>query len=267
MKRPYLLLVTFLFLFALQFLLTTTPAETRRSRPPLTGDTLPTDIYPGDTFIKTGSAAGFYYSVVRGVWIGPVLTQQFNGGTVANATTFSSTTTHTGKATFNGGADFAAGTFNFSGATVSNLPASGLTGNFNPITFGSTTGTKISVGSDAWLAWDNTTKVYTVGPVPSGSPAQSITIQPAATFSANATVAGTATLQGQVIASDATHRARLDGGIDLKQGGAGGVAFASLPTVSDGVIVYCTDCTEADPCAGSGTGSIAKKIHSRWKCN
>lgn len=47
----------------------------------------------------------------------------------------------------------------------------------------------------------------------------------------------------------------------------GTVAFASLGTPSNGVIYYCSDCTIANPCAGSGTGAIAKRLNGVWVCN
>lgn len=45
------------------------------------------------------------------------------------------------------------------------------------------------------------------------------------------------------------------------------VAFANLGTPADGTIAYCNDCTIASPCAGSGTGAIAKRLNSTWVCN
>jgi hypothetical protein len=46
-----------------------------------------------------------------------------------------------------------------------------------------------------------------------------------------------------------------------------GYAEASLPTVPNGVIVYCNDCTIANPCASGGTGAFAKRLHAVWVCN
>ena len=43
--------------------------------------------------------------------------------------------------------------------------------------------------------------------------------------------------------------------------------FAALGTPANGSIAYCSDCTEADPCAGSGTGALAKRLNGRWDCN
>ena len=44
--------------------------------------------------------------------------------------------------------------------------------------------------------------------------------------------------------------------------------FANLRTdVDDGSIVFCADCTIANPCAGSGTGALAKRLNSTWVCN
>jgi hypothetical protein len=46
-----------------------------------------------------------------------------------------------------------------------------------------------------------------------------------------------------------------------------GRTFANLGTPANGTFYYCTDCTEADPCAGSGTGAFARRLNNRWKCN
>lgn len=43
--------------------------------------------------------------------------------------------------------------------------------------------------------------------------------------------------------------------------------FANLGTPSNGVFVYCSDCTVANPCAGSGTGAFAKRLNGVWVCN
>lgn len=44
-------------------------------------------------------------------------------------------------------------------------------------------------------------------------------------------------------------------------------AFASLGTPLDGNVAYCNDCTIANPCAGSGTGALAKRLNGTWVCN
>jgi hypothetical protein len=44
-------------------------------------------------------------------------------------------------------------------------------------------------------------------------------------------------------------------------------AFASLGTPANGAFYYCSDCTIASPCAGSGTGAFAKRLNATWVCN
>jgi hypothetical protein len=46
-----------------------------------------------------------------------------------------------------------------------------------------------------------------------------------------------------------------------------GILFAALPTASNGTMIYCTDCVMTNPCAGGGTGAIAKRLNGRWICN
>lgn len=42
------------------------------------------------------------------------------------------------------------------------------------------------------------------------------------------------------------------------------VSFASLGSPGNGAIVYCTDCTSANPVAGSGTGTVARRENGAW---
>lgn len=47
----------------------------------------------------------------------------------------------------------------------------------------------------------------------------------------------------------------------------GATAFAALPASANGSIRFCSDCTIANPCAGSGGGAFAKRIAGAWVCN
>jgi hypothetical protein len=48
---------------------------------------------------------------------------------------------------------------------------------------------------------------------------------------------------------------------------SGGTVFHSLGTPPNGTVRFCPDCTIANPCAGSGTGAIAKRLNGVWVCN
>lgn len=43
--------------------------------------------------------------------------------------------------------------------------------------------------------------------------------------------------------------------------------FANLGTPANGTMYYCSDCTIANPCAGGGTGALAKRLAGVWVCN
>lgn len=43
--------------------------------------------------------------------------------------------------------------------------------------------------------------------------------------------------------------------------------FANLGAAPNGSIIYCSDCTIANPCAGAGSGAIAKRLNGVWVCN
>jgi hypothetical protein len=64
----------------------------------------------------------------------------------------------------------------------------------------------------------------------------------------------------------------MDGGAGVGTGIKGFVrlvarTFATLGTPSNGSLAYCSDCTIANPCAGAGTGALAKRINAVWVCN
>ncbi len=45
------------------------------------------------------------------------------------------------------------------------------------------------------------------------------------------------------------------------------ILFASLPAASNGVLIYCSDCTKATPCATAGSGALAKRLNGAWDCD
>lgn len=45
-----------------------------------------------------------------------------------------------------------------------------------------------------------------------------------------------------------------------------GVTYANLPTPSNGQLVYCTDCQQANPCASGGSGAFARREAGAWNC-
>jgi hypothetical protein len=43
--------------------------------------------------------------------------------------------------------------------------------------------------------------------------------------------------------------------------------FANLGTPANGTLYFCPDCTVTNPCAGAGTGALAKRLNGVWVCN
>lgn len=43
-------------------------------------------------------------------------------------------------------------------------------------------------------------------------------------------------------------------------------AFADLGDLPNGSLLYCADCAATDPCAGRGTGALAKRLNGAWSC-
>ena len=46
----------------------------------------------------------------------------------------------------------------------------------------------------------------------------------------------------------------------------GGVTFANLGTVNNGVLIFCLDCQQQNPCVGGGSGAFAEAIGGVWNC-
>lgn len=79
---------------------------------------------------------------------------------------------------------------------------------------------------------------------------------------------GTATLDTGVARAAAGYVKLTDGSSGNAKGIIPGqVTFSALGTPSNGNIVYCSDCTIANPCASGGTGAIAKRLNGAWICN
>jgi hypothetical protein len=65
-------------------------------------------------------------------------------------------------------------------------------------------------------------------------------------------------------AASTTERLRIDSAGNIRFAAK---LFAALGTPVDGSVVYCSDCTFANPCAGSGTGALAKRLNGAWRCD
>ena len=108
-----------------------------------------------------------------------------------------------------------------------------------------------NMSSDArqWLVTNATTAFRIIRSVDSGTP---ITLN----------TTGTVTSGTVDFSIDHTGLIATSGMIKL-----GAVAFATLGTPSNGTIAYCSDCAKATPCAGSGSGALAKRINGAWDCD
>lgn len=45
------------------------------------------------------------------------------------------------------------------------------------------------------------------------------------------------------------------------------VLYSNLGTPANGALIYCSDCTIANPCASGGNGAFAKRLNDVWVCN
>ena len=43
--------------------------------------------------------------------------------------------------------------------------------------------------------------------------------------------------------------------------------FSALGTPTDGAVAYCADCARVSPCAGAGTGAMARREAGAWNCS
>ena len=57
-------------------------------------------------------------------------------------------------------------------------------------------------------------------------------------------------------------------GIIIQQADGTPAVFADLNgSAANGPMIYCSDCTIANPCAGAGSGAYAKRLNGVWICN
>lgn len=56
-------------------------------------------------------------------------------------------------------------------------------------------------------------------------------------------------------------------GIIINRGDGTDQVFANLGAAPNGCLIYCADCTFANPCAGGGTGAYAKRLNGAWRCD
>jgi hypothetical protein len=56
-------------------------------------------------------------------------------------------------------------------------------------------------------------------------------------------------------------------GIIITKADGTSAAFGDLGAATNGSMIYCSNCTIASPCAGGGTGAIAKRLNGAWVCN
>lgn len=192
----------------------------------------------GDVFFNTTAATrGAYYCSAANTWtaIGTI-----NTGASLNIPLASGTA--------------AAPSLNFSADPTTGLYRSGAGGiglssagtamfTFSPVTITYSTSSRITANADGLLNLTNNAQTdftrLTFGP-------EAVT-HPAITRSA--AVAG----QTQ--------------GIIITKGDGTNLVFANLGAATNGSMIYCSDCTIANPCAGGGTGSIAKRLNGVWVCN
>lgn len=107
----------------------------------------------------------------------------------------------------------------------------------------------------------------------------------AATFYTTANGGGFGTGSGSQYLFSSTTSGLSSHDVGIKRAAAGILAFTNgssgnasgfvpgtltqgtLGTPANGTMVYCSDCTIANPCAAAGTGAFAKRLNGVWVCN
>lgn len=89
--------------------------------------------------------------------------------------------------------------------------------------------------------------------------------------SANLQLIGHDAVTDDTLIGNSTTNTKLQGPVQMS-GAAAGFTFASntfagLSALTNGTVMYCSDCTVAAVCAGAGTGAFAKRINGAWVCN
>jgi hypothetical protein len=119
---------------------------------------------------------------------------------------------------------------------------------------------------------DGATSAFTLGgvnaPSAAGSTLKGVNDTVTDAVGGNVAISGGNATAGNANGGNVT----MDGGAGVGTGIKGFVqllsrTFTTLGTPANGSIAYCSDCTIANPCAGSGTGAIAKRLNAVWVCN
>lgn len=135
-------------------------------------------------------------------------------------------------------------------------------------------GTTVSFNEDlninSKFSWNNTDQVLNIIGQRGFSPLSIYDSDSSLAFKAtvNSTGHGSATVYDaagtqEAILSSRTQTNSATGG----RLGLTAITFANLDAAADGSLMFCSDCTKADPCAGSGTGAFAKRQNGAWVCD
>jgi hypothetical protein len=115
----------------------------------------------------------------------------------------------------------------------------------------------LPLGSKAW-------RPYRDGLLATVTPCSTATIAPNATYvDVSASACNNSAPSSNVAAAAAVSTIGFSG----FQSAYSPTLFANLGTPANGIVLYCADCNIANPCTGSGTGAIAKRLNGVWICN
>jgi hypothetical protein len=257
--KKILVVISALMVFAL-------PVSAQYARRIVPGPALPANCLPGngEVFFLTVGNIGFYQCTATNTWKPGGITN--NGLNFAQGTLVASTPFISHTATWNNGAvvfsNFVSNITNtgsnassllfdlqVNSATVFNITVGGRASGFafraeptGSFQFG-TTRSQILSSADSALRMMNA----------AGTDFGALTWGPEAVTQPQ--IARSAAVGGQTQ------------GIIILRGDGTVQTQANLGAATNGSMIYCNDCTVANPCAGGGTGAIAKRLNGAWVCN
>ncbi|GAC1700206.1 MAG: hypothetical protein NVS9B4_01180 [Candidatus Acidiferrum sp.] len=148
------------------------------------------------------------------------------------------------------------------------LVQTGATAPYGPINFSSASAQTILATSHNFtsraiksICYDTATAAETYIPTVVNPGTFAVTLTPAESFTGSCYLIGV----GSAVVSQVN--GWIDNGTTVSTPrivGIGSLAFAGLGAPANGTLVYCTDCTQANPTAAGGAGALVRRINGAW---
>lgn len=191
-----------------------------------------------------------------------VITASFRSAQNSGTSTYGFIHTGTAINAFNGSTKFGATT---TPTQVIDVAGNGIFTGTVQVGAGSATSPSIAIGSADKGFYEAASGI--VGLAPAGAERQRFsatvhTVGSGVTLGWASTAASSGTVDTSLVRSATAGLITVTNGFVMQA-----TTQANLGAQTNGTIMYCSDCTFANPCAGAGTGAFAKRLNGAWRCD